>query len=82
MLTCTEMREQHRLSIRELKCIVVGAGIVHVELAKPSDLVRNCPLGLLGKDKLKSGEFTLNLVLEGNLCPGQSSRSYEKEIAR
>jgi hypothetical protein len=42
-LAYAQMREQHDLTIRELKRIVMGAWIFQVDLSEPSDLVNEGP---------------------------------------
>ena len=39
-LACTEMREQHDLSVGKLQCIVMRAGIAHVHLTESCHSVR------------------------------------------
>jgi hypothetical protein len=40
LLACTEMREQHDLSVGKLQCIVMRAGIAHVHLTESCHSVR------------------------------------------
>jgi hypothetical protein len=67
MLTRTQMREQHDLAIREFECIVMGAGIVQVDLPEPRDFVHERPRVPPEYAELKSGKPALNLPLECEL---------------
>jgi hypothetical protein len=73
MLTRAQMREQHDLAIREYQSIVMGAGIVQVDLPEPRDFVRERPRMPPEHAELKSGRPALDLVLECDLGAGKQA---------
>src|SRR6266851_2333530 len=73
MLTYAEMREQHDLSIGELKGIMVRTRIVQVDLPEPRHLVVDLPLALLEKAQLKSRNLSLDLAFERDLGAGKKA---------
>ena len=61
------MREQHDLTVRELKCIVVRARIILIDLPKPRHLMVECGLAFLEENKLEPSEHTFHFIFKADL---------------
>jgi hypothetical protein len=66
------MCQQHDLSVREFKRIMVGTWILHVDLPKTSNLIRDCPFSA-APNTLKPGQLPLDFLFKPNLCTGKEA---------
>jgi hypothetical protein len=76
-LAYTKMREQHDLTIGELKCIVVRAWVIVIDLPEPSHLMLECRLTPLEENKLEPRGAHVPLHFQSrHQCQGEGTRPH------
>ena len=71
-----EDADQHNLAVGKFQRIMMGAGVIHVHLPEPGNLMRQ----RLGppEQKVEAGEMALDLVLEGDLGARKQADGYSR----
>jgi len=79
-LAFAKMRDQHNLAVGKFQRIMMGAGVIHVHLPEPGNLMRQ----RLGppEQKVEAGEMALDLVLEGDLGARKQADGYSRFVPR
>jgi hypothetical protein len=76
MLAEAEVGEQHDPAVGKLDGVVVGAGVIHVDLPEASYPMRDHPGLLIEEAQKKSGLLALDVAVERELGAGKQADGY------
>lgn len=74
--------QQHNLTVRKFDSIVLGEGLIQVDLAKPSDFLAGVPSILVEEKGLQPRKVAIDLGLERKFRTGTQTYSDTRFIHR